>query len=58
MEYFETEETDNNPIFFEELTYKMDELNFIAGDEVVCPHEKCSKIYFIANGAIEIIIHN
>ena len=58
VEYFETYETESNPMFFEEIQYHMKEKSFAQGDEIIHLKQKCKEITWIIEGEVDIEIHN
>lgn len=58
VEYFETYETENNPMFYEEIQYHMEEKTYAQGEEIIYLNQKCTDITFIIEGDIDIEIHN
>ena len=54
VEYFDTEDTTNNIIFFDEIQFHMNKKVYEKGDFLASENQKCDKMIFIVEGKIEI----
>ena len=47
IEYFETFETDKNPLFFDDITYYMKPKKYYKGEHILTIGQKCKSIIFV-----------
>ena len=58
IDYFDLEEIEDFPLLFEEIQYHMKEEIYGTFEEIIKSNSKSTKIYFIIEGQVEILIHN